>query len=119
LINNYHLPGFDYPVSLPGAIQAPSGYIGYQRFDNFNPSQCAAACNAKSAYDKAHPRADGPYDACNFFTAYTQQTNDVPDGMFCAFYTQSWDAKYATNYGQSRNGQHVSIQNVYSYSRSK
>jgi hypothetical protein len=119
LINNYHLPGFDYPVSLPGAIQAPSGYIGYQRFDSFNPSQCAAACNAKSAYNKAHPRADGSYDACSFFTAYTQQTNDVPDGMFCAFYTQSWDAKYATNYGQSRNGQYVSIKNAYSYSRSQ
>jgi hypothetical protein len=119
LINNYQLPGYESPVSLPGAINAPSGYIGYQHFDNFNPSQCAAACDAKLAYNKAHPRSDGSYEACDFFTTYTQQTNGIPDGMFCAFYKQSWNATYATNYGQYRNGTLVSITNAFSYTRSK
>ena len=117
-INNYQIPGFQAPTALKGAINAPYGYIGYSKFDTFNPSQCAAACNAQDAYDKAHPNADGSYDSCDFFTAYTESIDGVSEGMFCAMYTTAWNASYATNYGQWRGSSHVTISDAFGYARS-
>jgi len=115
-VNNYQIPGYHAPNPLAGAIQAPHGYLGYNKFDSFNPSQCAAACNAQAS--------------CNFFNTYIQSTNGVEEGMFCAMYTTAWNASYATNYGgpgngsSSSSGSHGScksrttISNAYGYARS-
>ncbi|KAG9563418.1 Metallo-dependent phosphatase, partial [Aureobasidium melanogenum] len=110
IINNYDIPGFEKPVSLSGAIQAPRSYMGYSHLDTFNPSQCAAICNSKKA-------SDGNY-ACDFFTVYAEQIDGVSEGAFCAFYSSTWNTTYATNHGQYRGGKHVTISDAYSYSRS-
>ncbi|KAG9526876.1 hypothetical protein KCV07_g542, partial [Aureobasidium melanogenum] len=110
IINNYDIPGFEKPVSLSGAIQAPRSYMGYSHLDTFNPSQCAAICNSKKA-------SNGNY-ACDFFTVYAEQIDGVSEGAFCAFYSSTWNTTYATNHGQYRGGKHVTIGDAYSYSRS-
>ena len=59
------LPNFDGPTEFGGAINAPTGYIGMKYYPGiYDPSQCAAACQATTAYDKKHAPASGKYDAC-------------------------------------------------------
>lgn len=102
IINNYILPGYGTPQALPGAIVAPRGFLGYQRFaqDLFNPSHCAKACNAISG--------------CEFFVVYVQRQNGHSTGTNCAFFTQAWGPSFATNLGQ---GYGFTISDAYSYTR--
>lgn len=66
----------------------------------FDPSLCAAACDAQTAFDRQHlADANGDYKPCNFFTAYILTKNEIPLGTYCALYTQSWPSNYATNTG--------------------
>ncbi|KAI4122903.1 MAG: hypothetical protein LQ338_005555 [Usnochroma carphineum] len=101
------------PVELGGAINAPynaqgqNTYMGYKyhpfsQYQGYDPSTCAADCNAQTAYNKRHPAADGSYQTCSFFNAYVLSVNGVPQGLYCSMYTQVWAASYATNYGQYR-----------------
>lgn len=39
---------------------------------------------------------------CNMVVAYVLSDEDVPQGMYCAMYTESWNPVYATNVGQYR-----------------
>lgn len=98
--------GFKTPTSLPAAINAPldNGYDTYNGMrlfnDNpFDPSLCAAACEAQTEYDMTHPDSDGTYKPCNFFVTYILTKNGVPLGTYCSLYTRSWDSSYATNTG--------------------
>lgn len=110
---------FTGPTALPCAINAPSGYIGPKAYDTgrFDPSLCAAACQAQTLYDKTHPAADATtYDACNFFTAYILEKNGIPTGTSCALYTQPWDPSYATNCGpQTRSDGVYTVVEAFSY----
>lgn len=74
--------GFSGPSGLGGATQAPSGYIGMRFYPGvYDPSQCAAACVATTAYDKYHlVSASGTYDACNYFNSYVLSKNNEPLG---------------------------------------
>lgn len=102
---------FDAPTQLPAAIDAPSITKNGQQYSTYNgmrlfnenpydPSLCAAACQAQTAFDKEHlVDSNGEYRPCNFFTSYILTQNDVPLGTYCAFYTQTWGAQYATNTG--------------------
>lgn len=81
----------------------------------YNPEQCAVACKANTKYDHDHPRADGTYDACNFFNAYVLSKNNVPQGTYCSLYTQSWDKSYSTNVGQWRGSDYYSVSSSYGY----
>ncbi|XP_014559136.1 hypothetical protein COCVIDRAFT_92776 [Bipolaris victoriae FI3] len=96
---------FNAPTQLPAAIDAPTSsntYNGMRLFNEnpYDPSLCAAACEAQTAFDKEHlVDADGHYRPCNFFTSYILTQNDVPLGTYCALYTQTWDTEYATNTG--------------------
>lgn len=97
---------FASPVSLGGAIQAPlssSGldtYLGMSVYDGpYNPSQCAAGCQAMTAHNAAQA-ANGTYSPCNFFNSYVLAMNNAAVGTYCSFYTQAWDRQYATNLGQ-------------------
>jgi hypothetical protein len=65
----------------------------------YDPSLCAAACQAQGQWDVEHPKADGTYKPCNFFTSYILTKNGVPLGTYCALYTNSWDSQYAVNTG--------------------
>lgn len=82
----------------------------------YDPSQCAAACQAQTQYDHDHPASDGTYDACNFFNSYILSENDSPIGTYCSFYTQAWDKSYATNTGQyDSSGNYYSVASSYGY----
>jgi hypothetical protein len=102
---------FQAPADLPAAINAPliqkdgkdyDTYNGMRLFNTnpYDPSLCAAACEAQTAFDKEHlANADGEYKPCNFFTSYILTKNGVPLGTYCALYTQTWSADYAVNTG--------------------
>ncbi|KAL8810956.1 MAG: hypothetical protein Q9200_002173 [Gallowayella weberi] len=101
------------PTALPGAINAPlnaqgqNTYLGYNfhafsQSQGYDPSTCAADCNAQTAYNKRHPAADGSYQTCVFFNAYVISVNGTAQGLYCSKYSQVWAASYATNYGQYR-----------------
>jgi len=115
------VPGFTGPVSFGNnAINAPSGYMGVQTFPQdqpYDPSVCAAACNAKSAYDVQHglPSMQNP-DVCEFFVAYILYENGNNGVFTCTYYTSSWDGSYATNNGQyDGQGNHYTIAHSYGY----
>lgn len=60
------LPNFNPPVGpLAGAIEDDHYYL-YELYNNgpFDPSLCAAGCQANTKYNKQHPKSDGTYTAC-------------------------------------------------------
>jgi hypothetical protein len=65
----------------------------------YDPSICASACQAQTAYDHATAASDGTYKPCNFFNSYILTKNNVPQGTYCSFYTRTWDSSYAVNTG--------------------
>ncbi|KAF2705643.1 hypothetical protein K504DRAFT_460360 [Pleomassaria siparia CBS 279.74] len=91
---------------LNGAINAPldngvDTYLGNRVYNDnpYDPSLCAAVCQAQTSYDRATAASNGTYKPCNFYTAYVLLKNDVPQGTHCGFYTRAWDASYASNTG--------------------
>ncbi|KAA6416331.1 MAG: hypothetical protein FRX48_01051 [Lasallia pustulata] len=107
---------FTGPVEFGGAINAPSSYMGVKYFSGpYDVFQCAAACQANTAYDHRHPKSDGSYSACNFFNSYVLSINNVPQGTYCSLYTQPWDKTYSTNYGQYRGSDYYSVSMSYGY----
>ncbi|KAI6859842.1 glycoside hydrolase [Hortaea werneckii] len=111
------------------AINAPydkygfDSYMGSAIFTSgpFNVQLCADACSMKSAYNKAHPPTDGsPVQTCQFFNTYILYMNGPsnPQGQYCAMYSESWPASYATNKGQYRGSDHFTIQYSFAYSNS-
>lgn len=109
---------FTGPAELGGAIQAnDNSYITMNLFTgSFDPSQCAAACQSITAYDKAHLVTNGTYSACNFFNAYVISKNNVAEGTQCSYYTHSFGKSYSTNYGQYDSaGNYYSVSQSYSY----
>jgi hypothetical protein len=91
-------------------------YLGYKLLQtgSVDPRLCAAACDAQTAYNKAHPaHGKGNTTAapvtCNAFGSYiltktnttvvgkTSTTKSFQLGMMCTLYTYFWDKKYAVN----------------------
>jgi hypothetical protein len=119
---------FQAPTNLPAAINAPyiqkngqtyDTYNGMRLFNNgpYDPSLCAAACEAQTDYDRTHlADANGEYKPCNFFTSYILTKNGVPLGTYCALYTQSWDSSYAVNTGYYSGSDTYSVVCAASYS---
>jgi len=109
-------PNFTGPTELGGAINAPANYMGAKYYPGiYDPSQCAASCQATTAYDRRHPRSDGTYDACNFFNSYVLSRDGVPQGTYCSMYTRVWDKSYSTNYGQWRGSSRYTVSQSYGY----
>ncbi|KAI7231232.1 hypothetical protein KC330_g6521 [Hortaea werneckii] len=111
------------------AINAPydkygfDSYMGSAIFTSgpFNAQLCADACSMKSAYNKAYPPTDGsPVHTCQFFNTYILYMNGPsnPQGQYCAIYSESWPASYATNKGQYRGSDQFTIQYSFAYSNS-
>ncbi|KAF9693992.1 hypothetical protein EKO04_007806 [Ascochyta lentis] len=116
------VPDFNAPKDLPAAINAPlyqgkDTYNGMRLFNDnpYDPSLCAAACEAQTTYDKGHPAADGTYKPCNFFTSYILTKNGVPLGTYCSLYTRSWGQEYAVNTGYYYGSDKYSVVNAASY----
>ncbi|KAH7382600.1 hypothetical protein DE146DRAFT_233716 [Phaeosphaeria sp. MPI-PUGE-AT-0046c] len=104
------VPKFNAPTNLPAAINAPTVTKDGKKFDTYNgvkvfnggpydPSLCAAACQAQTANDKSTPDSNGEYRPCNFFQSYILTKNGTPLGTYCAFYTQAFGTEYAVNSG--------------------
>lgn len=110
---------FTGPEELGGAIVG-SGYIGSSFFSGpYDPSQCAAACQAQTEFDKEHiVHSDGTYDACNYFNSFVLSDNNVPQGTECQYYTSPQDKSLSTNYGQYRGNDYWSVSSSYGYSLS-
>ena len=114
---------FTGPIELGGAIQAPlnaqgkNTYLGMRMFSVYDPSQCAAVCQATTSYDRQHiVDSNGNYAPCNFFNTYILSKNNAVLGMYCSMYSQYWDKSYSTNYGQyDGQGNHYTVSSSYSY----
>ncbi|KAL9045337.1 MAG: hypothetical protein Q9214_001602 [Letrouitia sp. 1 TL-2023] len=110
-------PGFDGPTKFGGAIAAPGNYVGQKFFAGpYDAGKCSGACQATTSYNKRHPRADGTYDACNFYNVYLLSKNNVPEGTYCSFYSTVFGKQYATNFGQYRGSDYYSISSSYGFS---
>ncbi|KAL8973017.1 MAG: hypothetical protein Q9183_000224 [Haloplaca sp. 2 TL-2023] len=117
--------GFTGPTALGGAINAPldngkDTYLGHRYFpfsqsQGYDPSVCAAACNAQTGYNSRHPNADGTYETCSFFNAYVLSQNAIPQGLYCSLYSKTWAPSYATNRGQYRGSDRYTVSRSYSY----
>ncbi|KAL1626845.1 hypothetical protein SLS56_006662 [Neofusicoccum ribis] len=117
------LPNFNAPVGpLAGAIE-DSHYYLYELYNDgpFDPASCAKGCQANTAYNKAHPKADGTYTACNLFNAYILYRDDNPQGTVCSYYSADIPdpASKATNVGQYQGSVHVTVGNSYTYTLTK
>ncbi|MCJ1237631.1 hypothetical protein MMC14_005618 [Varicellaria rhodocarpa] len=116
---------FTGPTELGGAINAPLNTTGYNTYVGmkyypgpYDPSQCAASCQATTAYAQRHA-SKGFYNACNFFNSYVLSINNVPQGTYCSFYTQPWDKSYSTKYGQNRGSDYYAVSQSYAYTLSR
>jgi hypothetical protein len=92
--------------------------MGVQTFPGtqpFDPSVCAAGCDAKTAYNSRHPASDGTYRKCVFFDAYMMYKDGAGGQFTCTYYTDAWDASWATNGGQTRGGSVYAPGSSYTY----
>lgn len=108
-------------MALPGAINAPSSYVGARQFSGpYDPSQCASASTAHNAYWQQHTASGGTYSPVNFFVSYVVSKNNNPMVTYCALYSQSWDRSYATNTGQYDSaGNYYDVSQAYAYTLSQ
>lgn len=79
-------------------------YMGYKLFTNtpFDVKLCAAACDAETAYNVAHPPSSGKPRKCNFWNTYLLDRNGESQGQYCSMYTEQHANSFATNVGQWR-----------------
>ncbi|KAK5999569.1 hypothetical protein QM012_005422 [Aureobasidium pullulans] len=103
------IPYGQYAINAPYDIQGYNTFMGSKIFTStWDAAACAAYCDSQTAYNKATAPKDGtPYKICNFYntyvlTAYKADGSVVPQGQYCALYTEAWPSKYATNGGQWR-----------------
>lgn len=109
------------PLSA-AAILAPlncngnDSYMGMRMFTDglpFDPARCAAVCNETTQYAIAHPLSDPSKSPqlCTFYNTFVLSKSNVPQGQYCAMYSQSWDPdEYAKNTGQwDSEGNHFTI----------
>ncbi|KAH7113902.1 hypothetical protein B0J11DRAFT_497392 [Dendryphion nanum] len=92
-------------------------YLRYRSYPlPYDPKNCAAACKEHSDYHLQHPPADGsPARLCGFFNSYILSNNGVPQEQRCSLYTRAWPKTYATNKGQWRGQDRITISESYGY----
>ncbi|GME48836.1 Carbohydrate-binding protein [Neofusicoccum parvum] len=120
--------GWTAPLSLnDAAMNAPLRdcggtwtYMGYKLFQDgpFDSSLCAAACDAQSAYNLAHPPSTGYTPMCAAFGTYlltkTNSTGSYIQGQMCTMYTSAWGKEYAVN--KASYDDSIGAKYTYSYS---
>jgi hypothetical protein len=101
------LAGYEGPVSFNNAaINAPApvnehGYLRAQTFGQnvpFDPSLCAASCEAQSDYNAAHP--DLGLGQCVFFNVYVLEENGANGVLTCTYFSTPYGTEFATMTGQ-------------------
>ncbi|KAF3941088.1 hypothetical protein ABW19_dt0206355 [Dactylella cylindrospora] len=119
-----------YGQDLYGSINAPNfegrnTYMGVKNYPNkdvsidyFEPSICAAACDAQTGYNSRH-HSGCEYQACNFFDAYVVLKDGKAQGLTCTLYSVTWDDSYAVNGGQVRSDGVYKVASSYTYSNSR
>ncbi|KAH0343596.1 hypothetical protein KCU83_g8814, partial [Aureobasidium melanogenum] len=121
------IPGYGSAIPLGNAaINAPYDSFGFNSYMGraifvgaFDAQLCADACAQKSQYALANPPTDGsPIQTCQFFNTYILYINTTKNiqGQYCAMYSESWPASYATNVGQYQGNDHFLISYSYAYS---
>ncbi|KAG9943102.1 glycoside hydrolase, partial [Aureobasidium melanogenum] len=117
--------GYDEPVDLGDAtINAPLDCSGHDTFMQskfftsgpYDANLCASACSAQSAYNLAHPPADGQPKTCQFFTTYLLYRNGIALGQTCSLYTMAWNTTYNTNKGYFYGNDHYTVGYSYAFS---
>ncbi|KAH0341844.1 hypothetical protein KCU81_g6025, partial [Aureobasidium melanogenum] len=100
-------PYGDFAINAPYDAQGYNTFMGARIFTStWEVASCAAYCDSQTAYNKATAPTDGtPYKVCNFFNTYVlieylANGSVVPQGQYCALYTEAWDSTYAVNGGQ-------------------
>ncbi|KAH0335609.1 hypothetical protein KCU74_g2422, partial [Aureobasidium melanogenum] len=100
-------PFGDFAINAPYDAQGYNTFMGARIFTStWEVASCAAYCDSQTAYNKATAPTDGtPYKVCNFFntyvlTEYLANGSVVPQGQYCALYTEAWNSTYAVNGGQ-------------------
>ncbi|KAF7884858.1 hypothetical protein EAF00_010676 [Botryotinia globosa] len=101
-------------INAPYDSQGCNTYTGSTIFSTgpFDASLCAAYCSAQSKYNLEHPPSDGsPVKTFQSFNPYLLYVNDLShiQGQYCAIYSEAWDSRYATNFGQYRGSDHYLI----------
>ena len=87
-------------------------YLGYKIFDasSYSLARCAKACSDQNAYNIAHPPGNGTkVQLCHFANSYIEKENGVPTGQKCTLYSKAWHRKQATNLGQHRGDDKITI----------
>ncbi|KAI1327044.1 hypothetical protein F5Y16DRAFT_421221 [Xylariaceae sp. FL0255] len=104
------VPGFTGAAIGNHTINAPLNCLGEDRFmgarmfssSYYDPNLCATACASQNDYNKQHPPSSGEPQICVFFASYLVAINGQPQGQYCALYSGSWNATYATHDVQYR-----------------
>lgn len=86
-------------INAPLDCNGNDTYMGSRMYTTsvFDPNLCAQTCASTNEFDIAHPPANGVPMICKFFVTYLLSKNGVPQGQYCAMYTQPWDLSYAVN----------------------
>ncbi|KAL9103216.1 MAG: hypothetical protein Q9187_009032, partial [Circinaria calcarea] len=115
------IPNYTGPTGFGGAIDATVNangkniFIGVKFYpDPYSPIVCADACKATTKLNRKNA-VNGMYDACNFFNSYVLSKNNVPQGLYCSFYTEAVDKSYSTNFGQTSGSDYYSVSQSYGY----
>ncbi|OBW63524.1 MAG: Uncharacterized protein AUREO_064100 [Aureobasidium pullulans] len=114
-----------YAINAPYDAQGYNTFMGSKIFTStWDVASCSAYCDSQTAYNKATAPKDGtPYKVCNFFntyvlTAYKADGTVVPQGQYCALYTEAWTSTYATNAGQWRGQDQYLVNYSFGYPKS-
>lgn len=119
------VPYGKYAINAPYDAQGYNTFMGSKIFTStWDVASCSAYCDSQTAYNKATAPKDGtPYKVCNFFntyvlTAYKADGTVVPQGQYCALYTEAWTSTYAVNGGQWRGQDQYLVNYSFGYSKS-
>ncbi|KAH8896912.1 hypothetical protein GQ53DRAFT_528466 [Thozetella sp. PMI_491] len=117
------IDGYQPPVAFNNsALSAPvpassNGFLWTQTFGAnvpFDPSLCAASCNAQTSYNAESGTNNG--SACVFFNAFILYKNGQNGVFTCNYYSIEYDSSFATNTGsKSSTGATYTIDNSYGY----
>lgn len=125
------IPGFTSGQAFSGQLNIPldpttnsNTYIGAKFFSfgtsttqtqYFSTEICVRACADQTTYNFAYPTSSGHPTVCNQVVGHSLSKNGVPYGMYCAFYSESWDSSYGTTTFVQKAGDSWAVGSVYSY----
>ena len=112
------VPSFNAADVLAGAINNAATYIGSEYYSQpYDPSVCAAVCQATTAKNMAVALAQGggSYTPCNYYNSFVLSQNGAATGMYCAFHSAAVPASAAGAAGVSNGGISFAFSNSLGY----